>query len=133
MKKVISSLVLSFMLMGSFAQAQTQEGTVAIGSDGTIVLQPLSGYCPPQPTAEDLQVLGACEPSNSSECPAHYEETAKYCWGGWGRGFYRCGSVCKPYRDHEGRGGDRGGKGGRGGHGHGGHGGHGGGHDRGDN
>lgn len=121
MKVLVSSLVVWLMMLGSFAQAQVQEGTAVLREDGTVVLQPLSGYCPPQPTAEDMTMLGACEPE-TSKCPAHYEETAKYCWGGWGRGFYRCGSVCKPYRDHEGRGGDRGGK--RGGHHGGGHGGH---------
>lgn len=123
MKKLMSILALSFVLSAGAAQAQ--EGVAVFNADGTVGIEPLGGYCPPQPTREDFMTMQSCDPGTDTECPAHYEETAKYCWGGWGTGFYRCGTACKPPRDHEGRGGDRGGKGGRGGHGgHGGHGDH---------
>ncbi|MDG0816286.1 hypothetical protein [Bdellovibrio svalbardensis] len=113
MKMFLSAIVLSLAFTSTMAHAL--EGSAVINRDGTIGIMQVGGDCPPQPTSEDMKTMSTCNPG-TNECPANYEEQAKYCWGGWSRGFYHCGTICRAPIEHEGNGGKRDGGGHRGGH-----------------
>ncbi|WP_374073616.1 hypothetical protein [Bdellovibrio bacteriovorus] len=120
MKKLLMSAMMIVSLVGSTAFAF--EGVLHQNKKGNFEIVPLHQNCDdvgPQPTTDHV----AC-PVQNEGCPPWTEPVAKYCWGGWGTGFYRCGFACHKVAD--GGKDDRGGHhGGRGGH----HGGHGGNHD----
>ncbi|WP_413561197.1 hypothetical protein [Bdellovibrio sp. HCB209] len=35
-----------------------------------------------------------CIPADGKTCYRPYKAQAKHCWGGWKKGFYRCGTLC---------------------------------------
>ncbi|MEK2645832.1 hypothetical protein [Bdellovibrio sp. BCCA] len=119
MKKFVSIMLISLSLFGSLCLASTD--LAQINTNEGIRLVPLHGDCDqvPMPTNGGM----TCNPDNEG-CPPWTEPVAKYCWGGWGTGFYRCGFACHKVADG-GHNNDRGGHGGHKGD-HGGHGDHGG-------
>lgn len=111
MKRYVATALLAVSLVGSFANA-AYEGTLNFSEDGTVSVVPLNGNCDiPQPASDETGIMHACTPTGRG-CPEGYYEVAKYCWGGWHQGFYRCGLACHK-RGSDG-GGDGGGSGGGG-------------------
>ncbi|MBO9668267.1 MAG: hypothetical protein J7501_15810 [Bdellovibrio sp.] len=96
MKMLLSAALLALALVGSTSHAY--EGTIAMGPNGEVKMQPLRGQCDeiPQPAlVGEMESQGACKPSTAG-CPAGYDRAAKFCWAGWHKGFYRCGYACQP-------------------------------------
>ncbi|QLY26935.1 hypothetical protein [Bdellovibrio sp. KM01] len=87
MKKFMMML-LSLSFVGTTAMAF--EGAFVPNEDGATV-QPLRGICPAKPVKNG----NYCKPVGNS-CPSGYDQFAKLCWGGWKKGFYKCGISCKP-------------------------------------
>lgn len=97
MKKIASMFLLAATLVGSLAFAAPQQGVVEFKEDGTPVMTPLHGWrCQtpdvPQPTASNPRY---CDYGGGRKCPPGYDPVAKYCWGGWGMGWHRCGYTCQ--------------------------------------
>lgn len=93
MKKMISTVLLAMVLLGSLT-ASAYQGVLVENDNGISVIQPLKQYCEDSPTDE------YCFP-RSGRCPEGWSEASKYCWGGWKRGFYRCGPACRDKRPCE--------------------------------
>ncbi|MNJ94711.1 hypothetical protein D3C87_124130 [compost metagenome] len=96
MKKIASMFLLTATLFGSMAFAGPQ-AVVEFNDAGIPVLQPLNGYrCEepvPQPTGTS-ETYRYCD-NGGRKCPPGYDAVAKYCWGGWGSGWHRCGYTCQ--------------------------------------
>ncbi|MBO9668265.1 MAG: hypothetical protein J7501_15800 [Bdellovibrio sp.] len=100
MKKWISASLLALTLVGSFAHAF--EGVFIPQKNGELKIQPLHQKCDetPQPATVGeeqarLETQGYCNPGTTKDCPKGYQATSKFCWGGWHRGFYKCGYACR--------------------------------------
>ncbi|MEK2690567.1 hypothetical protein [Bdellovibrio sp. GT3] len=88
MKKFLM-ILLSLGFVGSTAMAF--EGALVPTLEGAQI-QPLKGgVCPATPVANG----NYCKPAGNS-CPTGYDQFAKLCWGGWKKGFQKCGISCKP-------------------------------------
>lgn len=88
MKKMIMTL-LSLSFVGTTAIAF--EGVLVPTMDGGAKIETLRGTCPAKPVKNG----NYCKPVGES-CGAGYDQFAKLCWGGWKKGFYKCGISCKP-------------------------------------
>lgn len=105
MKRLMMAALVAVSMAGSMAMAF--EGPAQLNDDGSVTLIPIQRNCgtTPQPASTDV-IPEACNNGDTPQCPPYMNPVAKYCWGGWGEGFYRCGWSCRP---EGGRGGDHGG------------------------
>ncbi len=90
MKGLISTALLAVALFSSGALAF--EGSMHIDANGSVQLIPIQRDCS-QPQPQSMQPTQNCNPETAG-CPSGYHMASKYCWGGWHRGFYNCGSLC---------------------------------------
>lgn len=90
MKKMMM-MILALGFVGTSAMAF--EGAFVPTLDGGAEVQVLKGRptCPVTPVPNG----NYCQPTGKS-CSAGYDQFAKLCWGGWTKGFYKCGITCKP-------------------------------------
>jgi hypothetical protein len=88
MKKFMLML-LSLSFFGATAMAF--EGALVPTLDGGANIHALKGACPEKPVKNG----NYCTPKGAS-CGPGYDQFAKLCWGGWKKGFVKCGVSCKP-------------------------------------
>ncbi|MBO9668266.1 MAG: hypothetical protein J7501_15805 [Bdellovibrio sp.] len=97
MKVLLSTLVVALSLVGSLASAT--EGVMLRNIKNEVRFVPLQRHCDDevaQPESlNSAEQLGYCI-SKSGRCREGYSRRVKVCWGGWHKGFYRCGTVCSP-------------------------------------
>ncbi|WP_413942847.1 hypothetical protein [Bdellovibrio sp. HCB-162] len=98
MKKIVSALLVTISLLS--LQSFAYEDVAQINTSQGIKFVPLHSNCNDSPMPTNSMEPVACNPFNEG-CPPDTEPVAKYCWGGWGTGFYRCGFACNKIIRHD--------------------------------
>ncbi|MEK2690566.1 hypothetical protein [Bdellovibrio sp. GT3] len=72
---------------------ETVSGLFAMNEEGTVALHRPAKICENQKPGEAYEG-NTCVPADGKTCYKPYKRMHKHCWGGWKKGFYRCGVVC---------------------------------------
>lgn len=87
MKKLIAVALFAFSFT---AVAHAYEGVMISNQYGEVEMKALTQVC----ADNQAEVSAVCKPA-AKVCPKGYHKTAKYCWGGWKKGIYKCGYACR--------------------------------------